>query len=261
MDLSIVLPTFNSKIMAEQNVRQLHNYVSRWSRFFEIIVVDDGSRAEERLEPKDLPSGVRLIQLDKNSGKGAAVRRGMLEATGDVRVFTDIDLPYDLAAIPYAQALIKDKGFPFISGERSHPNSQCSVLAPPFRKITSKLFSKCVTLLIIGGIYDSQCGFKAFSAPLAKALFPLLTIDGFSFDVEIFYLILKYRIVIKRIPVCLMAQEVSTIRLFKHAIPMACQIMSIPFKWYQGKYRSQAMLEFLDQPYWNLPAEDKRVQC
>jgi dolichyl-phosphate beta-glucosyltransferase len=121
---------------------------------------------------------------------------------------------------------------------------------PLHRKIASKIFSKLVTLLVIGGIYDSQCGFKGFSAPLAKALFPLLTIKRFSFDVEIFYLILKYNIVICRIPVRLKDPERSTINLFKHALPMACRIMSIPFKWYGGRYQSEDMRRLWDKPYW-----------
>ncbi|MBF0619273.1 MAG: glycosyltransferase [Candidatus Omnitrophica bacterium] len=254
MDLSIVLPAYNCKNMAERHLRILHDHLAEVFAAFEILVVDDGSRAEERLDPAALPATVRVIQLEKNCGKGAAVCRGMLEAKGAVRIFTDIDLPYELAAIPYAYALIKDKGFHFVAGDRFLPSSKYSNTLPFTRQIASRIFSKFVTLFIIGGIYDSQCGFKAFAAPLAEALFPLLTIKRFSFDVEIYYLLLKYNIVIRRIPVCLHDQERSTVNLLKHSIPMACRIMTIPFKWYSGKYSSGAMRKFLDGPYWEKAA-------
>ncbi len=250
MDLSVVLPVYNSKGMVCRNLVRLKDYLAGWCSSFEIIVVDDGSRMDERILYKDVPSSVRVIQLEKNRGKGAAVREGMLAAEGDVRIFTDADLPYDLAAIKYTFGLIKDKGFHFVAGDRSLPNSQYANALPLCRKIASRMFSKFVTLFVIGGIYDSQCGFKGFSAPLAKALFPLLTIDRFSFDVEIYYLILKYNIVICRIPVRLKDQEMSTINLFKHAFPMACRIMTIPFKWYAGRYVSVSMRALWDKPYW-----------
>lgn len=250
IEVSIVLPKFNSRQLAVDNIRLLHAHLSGWCRSFEIIVVDDGSRPEDRLQARDVPASVRLIQLEKNSGKGAAVRRGMLEAAGEFRFFTDIDLPYDLSAIDYAYSLMKHKGFPFVAGDRTLRSSEYSVEAPLARRLASKVFAKMVTLLIIGGIYDSQCGFKAFTAPLAKALFPLLTIGRFSFDVEIYYLILKYNIVIRRIPVCLRNHEVTTVSLLRYALPMACQIMSIPFKWYAGRYHSDAMWALGDGPYW-----------
>ena len=250
MDISIVLPAYNCVDMARQNVLRLYNYLTGWCSSFEIIVVDDGSRPEERIQSEGLPSIARVVHLDKNEGKGAAVRRGMLEARGDVRIFTDIDLPYHIGAIKYAHSLIRGEGFHFVAGDRTLPNSRYSNDLPLHRKVASRIFSKFITLFVIGGIYDSQCGFKAFSATLAKALFPLLTIDRFSFDVEIYYLVLKYNIVIRRIPVSLQSQESSTVRLSKHAFPMACRIATVPFKWYRGRYRSQAMLEFLERPYW-----------
>lgn len=93
---------------------------------------------------------------------------------------------------------------------------------------------------------------------LAEALFPLLTVNRFSFDVEIYYLLLKYNITIRRIPVCLENQETSSVSLFKHALPMAVRIAGIPMEWHAGRYRSQAMAAFSDRPYWDdhLPGKE-----
>lgn len=244
------MPKFNHKSLSENNVVKLYQYLNEWSDAFEIIVVDDGSLLEERLNLETLPPKTRVIQLAQNTGKGAAIKQGMLEALGEICVFTDIDLPYDLSAIQFAYHLIKDKGLHFVAGDRSLAQSHFVAHAPLYRRIASRIFSKLITLFIIGGIFDSQCGFKAFSAPLAKALFPLLTIKRFSFDVEIYYLMLKYNILIRRIPVRLMNSEMSTINIVKHSFPMAMEVMRIPFNWYTGKYASSQMLTFLDPPYW-----------
>ena len=257
VELSVILPKLNHKSLSEDNIVKLYRYLSDWSDAFEMIVVDDGSRPEERLDPENLPPRARVIQLEQNTGKGAAIKKGMLEAKGEVCVFTDIDLPYDLSAIRFAYHLIKDKSLHFVAGDRSLSQSYFVIRAPLYRRIASRIFSKLITLFVIGGIFDSQCGFKAFSAPLAKALFPLLTIKRFSFDVEIYYLMLKYNILIRRIPVRLMNSEMSTVNIVKHAFPMALEVLRIPFNWHTGKYASSQMLTFLDPPYWEGPARHK----
>ena len=214
-------------------------------------LVDDGSNKNERIEQADLPESVKLLQLDTNRGKGAAVKLGMIEAKGDCRIFTDTDLPYDLSAIEYSYHLIIENKFDFIAGDRTLLNSRYQVELPWIRKAASKFFSKVITLFVIGGIFDSQCGFKAFSGSLAKILFPLLKVNGFAFDVEIYYLLLKYNILIKRIPVRLCNQEGSTINIFKHGFEMIRDILQIPPRWYRKKYFSEQMKTFKAYIYWD----------
>ncbi|NTV28940.1 MAG: hypothetical protein HGA80_02545 [Candidatus Omnitrophica bacterium] len=184
-------------------------------------------------------------------GKGYAVRQGMLKAEGDCCIFTDIDLPYDLTAIPYAFHLIHDIGFDCVAGDRTLHYSSDVASRPLVRKLASKVFSRGIALLVIGGIFDSQCGFKAFSRRLARAIFPLLTINRFSFDVELYYLLLKYNIVIRRIPVHLKHHDVSTVSVVGHFWEMTCEVLAIPFKWHSGKYRSDVLADFyVEDKYW-----------
>lgn len=250
MDISIVLPKLNSKSLAQESLKRLNEYMAGLSLQYEIILVDDGSTEAERLKTTEVPQTVKVIQLERNAGKGAAVIKGMQEAKGDVCIFTDIDLPYDLKAIAYSYGLIKKNAWHCVMGERLHLNSTSQDNAPLARRLASRIFSKLATLFITGGIYDSQCGFKAFSHPLAKALFPLLTIERFSFDVEIYYIILKYRIAFTSIPVKMLKQETSTVSLFRHALPMVLQIMRIPCQWHQGKYASDTMRVLMQPAYW-----------
>lgn len=219
--LSIITPTFNNRKLTLENCFKLDKHLSGLGLPYEMILVDDGSQKEERVRQVELPSACKLIQLDKNMGKGFAVRKGMLAASGACCIYTDIDLPYDLSAIKHSYNLVVKQGFDFVTGDRTLHHSRFEIKQTLLRRITSCIFSKFVTLFVISGIIDSQCGFKVFSGHLANNLFPLLTINRFSFDVEIFYLLLKYNISIKRIPVKLCNTDASTINVLKHAFEMA----------------------------------------
>ncbi|NLE65371.1 MAG: glycosyltransferase [Elusimicrobia bacterium] len=254
MDVSVILPHYNNKELAEKSVRVLSGYLGGCGLSHEIVVVDDGSDPDQRPDMDRTGENIRLVQIEKNRGKGFAVRQGMLAAKGDCCIYTDIDLPYDLTAIPYAVALVRD-GTDFVGGDRALFHSVDGVHRPLMRRFASRVFSKLVALLVIGGIIDSQCGFKAFSRRLVQALFPLLTIDRFSFDVEIYYLLLRYNISMKRIPVRLHHHDVSTVSVFRHFMDMTMGVFSIPLKWHSGRYASERMRDFYPQDrYWEAKA-------
>jgi dolichyl-phosphate beta-glucosyltransferase len=248
--LSVVMGYYNNRDVALKNIVILDGFLSKHFRKYEIILVDDGSAPNQQLVSTEVPSSVCIFRVDKNTGKGNAVKQGMLIAKGDCRIFTDIDLPYNLSAIPYAYKLITMDGFDFVAGDRTLRHSEYHAELPFSRKLASRFFSKCVTLLVIGGIFDSQCGFKAFSGTLASQLFPLVTIKRFSFDVEIYYILLKYNILIKRIPIRLHNHETSTVDILRHAFGMALEVMAIPIKWKLGWYRSKELENFEGECYW-----------
>ena len=217
---------------------------------FEVVVVEDGGRDEERLAPGDLPAGVVLVSFAHNRGKGAAVREGMLRARGRVRVYTDIDLPYDLGAIPYAHRLITERGLHAVFGDRSLRASVLVAPRRPLRRATSRFFKKLVSLFVVSGIGDSQCGFKAFSGALAEDLFPLLTIDRFAFDVEIYYVLLKHDVSIQRIPVRLLDASLSSVSPVLDGLQMAATLWRIPLNHRLGRYRSAGLASLEDHRHW-----------
>lgn len=253
--LSIILPFYNNKALSLRNIGILDKFLRQTGITYEIILVDDGSAAPEAPDEHDLAPSVKLIRSSHNKGKGFAVKQGMLAARGECRIYTDIDLPYDLAAIPYAYDLVVNKKFNFVAGDRTLNHSQFKVELPFLRRIASKIFSKIVTLFVVGGINDSQCGFKAFSGKLSDGLFRILTIDRFGFDVEIYYILLKYNILIKRIPVRLLHADVSSVRVALHAFEMVKEIVKIPLKWRKGAYESGTLRDLESEIYWNDPAK------
>ena len=99
IDLSVIIPTFNARSRAQATVETLQSRLAATRLRWEIVLVDDGSRVEERPDAATVPGGVRVLQIDRNRGKGHAVRSGLAVATGRARIFTDVDLPYGTDSI------------------------------------------------------------------------------------------------------------------------------------------------------------------
>jgi dolichyl-phosphate beta-glucosyltransferase len=251
--ISLVVPTFNNKTLTLANMHALDAYLSRHFHDYEIILVEDGSLPSEAVDPRDLPSSASFIRLERNYGKGRAIREGMKATRGDCCLFTDIDLPYDLEAIPFAYELIAGKGLNIVVGDRTLSDSIAQTRNPWFRRAMSRLFSKFVTLFIIGNVFDFQCGFKAFSGRLAHDLFPLIKIDRFGFDVEIFYLLLKNNIMIKKIPVRLRNAGASTVAPLLHGLQMIMTTLKVVIDFKKGRYDCSRLLRLENIRYWELP--------
>ncbi|MBS1122552.1 MAG: hypothetical protein H6Q90_4780 [Deltaproteobacteria bacterium] len=188
VDLSIVVPAYNEEHRISPTLDRLHAFLAAQPLRYEILVVDDGS--------KDNTCGVveqamgrianlRLVRQVPNRGKGAAVRRGMLAARGQIRVMCDADcsmppeqLPRLLAPIIACQASIS-------IGSRYAEGSKSDIKQPFYRILWSRLANKVIQRSLVPGVRDTQCGFKAFTAEVARDLFARARIDGWAFDLEI----------------------------------------------------------------------------
>ena len=239
-ELSVVLPCYRSADLAVASVYRLDDYFRKTGHSAEIIVVDDGGGDFAR-EPWDPSLNARLVRLPRNRGKGAAVAAGMRSASGHVRVFTDVDLPYDLELLPVIVSYIRDYGFHLVVGDRTLPDSLYLTDLSFWRRLASGLFSQFVGRLVTGGFFDTQCGLKGMRGDIADELFTLQRLERFSFDVELVYLALKHKLDIKRIPVQLRNNETSTVRLLRDASQAVLDVFRI--KWYQlrGRYASPAL--------------------
>jgi len=239
-EVSVVLPCYRSAPLAVASVHRLDAFFRGIGMSHEIIVVDDGA-GDFPTQPWDSVLNARLLRLPRNRGKGAAVATGMRSATGSVRVFTDVDLPYDLDLIPVIVGYIRDYGFHVVIGDRTLPDSVYLSDLSIQRRLASGLFSQFVGRLVTGGFFDTQCGLKGMRGDIADELFKLQRLERFSFDVELVYLALKHKLDIKRIPVQLRNNETSTVRLVRDASQAVVDVFRI--KWYQlrGKYRSEVL--------------------
>ena len=242
--LSVVLPCYKAADLARKSVMRLTHALAGRVPSYEIIVVDDGVGDCEPML-RDLPTGpggqVHVITLPENRGKGGAVAAGMKSASGLVRVFTDIDIPYGTTPIMLVESLIRSRGFHMVIGDRTFPQSRYETELSFGRRIASAVFSKITATLVTGGFFDTQCGLKGFRGDVAEALFGLQTVERFAFDVELIYLALTYGLEIKRIPVMLERNTTSSVRLGRDALQTLIDVTRIKIHQLRGDYESTAL--------------------
>jgi len=186
VDLSIIVPAYNEEHRIPPTLERLHQFLQTQPLRYEIIVVDDGSKDDTCgvVLRCGLPD-VRLVRQLPNKGKGAAVRRGMLAARGQIRVMCDADgsmppeqLPKLLAPIVACKASIS-------IGSRYADGAKTDVKQPFYRVLWSRLANRVIQRSLVPGVRDTQCGFKAFTAEAALDLFRVTRIDGWAFDLEV----------------------------------------------------------------------------
>jgi dolichyl-phosphate beta-glucosyltransferase len=258
LDLSFIVPVFNGALFIKTSAVKLDDYLSRCQGLtYEIIFVDDGSSdgTAQALQELHIPH-CRVIRLEVNQGKFAAIICGMSSASGTCRIFTDADLPYDLDAIPYLINLVTERRLHIVIGDRTLVDSEYNQRLPPLRAVVTSLFTVFVRVLVVSGLSDTQCGLKAFRGDVATHLFPLLQDRGFSGDVELLYIALKYNLEIKRIPVRLRRAGPSTVSVFRDGLQMLYRIAGLRKAWRRGKYHSEALMDISRQCYWEASRDD-----
>jgi dolichyl-phosphate beta-glucosyltransferase len=242
-EISVVLPCYRSAGLARSSADRLARFLGETFASYEVVVVDDGGGDFDASWPEEGP--VRLIRLPVNRGKGAAVRAGMLASRGRVRVFTDVDLPFDLEPIVASSRFIAERGFHLAVGDRTLPGSSYALDVGWRRRLASGVFSKLVGVFVTGGFFDTQCGFKAFRGDVAQELFGLSRIDRFAFDVELLYVALRYRMDIKRISVQLRNNDTSAVRLLRDSLRMLLDVGRIRLFAWRGAYRCPALAQIV----------------
>jgi dolichyl-phosphate beta-glucosyltransferase len=241
--LSVVLPCYRAAPVAVRTIDVLSGYLDSAVPSWEIIVVDDGG--------DDFPPGfpereaIQLISHPHNLGKGAAVRTGMLAATGQVRVFTDVDMPYDRELVPLMADYITRSGFHLVIGDRRLPGSRYAEATTLSRRVLSSVASQVVGSLVTGGFFDTQCGIKALRGDIADALFRMVRTPRFAFDIEVVYLALKHGLDVKRVPVRLRRNLSSSVRPVRDAARSAIDILLIKQRQMSGAYRSEQLERIL----------------
>jgi dolichyl-phosphate beta-glucosyltransferase len=186
MYLSVVIPAFNESSRIADTVIDIHSYLKCQYFTSEIIVVNDGSSDDTSDVVSHLSGHIpslRLIECNENRGKGRAIREGMLQARGSIRLFTDAD---NSARIDQIEKLLPHlkKDYHIVIGSRARKDSHITVRQPWYRVVLGKLGNKLVQLLAVPGIKDTQCGFKIFTCLAVEQIFPRMTIDGWGFDIE-----------------------------------------------------------------------------
>jgi glycosyltransferase involved in cell wall biosynthesis len=249
--VSIVVPVLNGERYIRDNVRTLADWLAKQPGEREIVIVDDGSRdgtwneVERALDDghNGHSGGVvrRALRNPENRGKGHAVRRGLLAARGTHRAFVDADLTYpvdNLGAIFEALA----RGADVAIGSRVRPGSRYVMAPAVFRRLYTRhamgrVFNWVTRKTLLGDVFDTQAGLKGMSARAAERILPLLTLDRFSFDVELLYLARRHRLRVEEVPVtCVWCDEPSTLELAGDGLSMLLDLARIRWRAANGHY-------------------------
>ncbi len=207
MDVSIVIPAFNEAAKIGRDVEEAAFFLKANGFDGEIIVVDDGSSDGTGVEAERAKVSASIhrtvLRMEGNSGKGAAVRRGVLESRGDVVLYADSG-----TCIPYANALsvikrIAAGDLDIGLASRRHPDTVIRRDRPLRRRIISKIFHLAAVRIarMPHWITDSQCGFKVYKGAAARELFSGLVIPGFLFELEIILKALRRGLRVEEFPV------------------------------------------------------------
>jgi len=205
--LTLVLPAYNEAARLPDALDELFGYLGRSGPAraggrpasdlgeWDVLVVDDGSTdataaiVEARPEAhRDAQGGPRLRVLRiPHGGKGAAVRAGVLAATGDLVVFADSDMATPPDQIPLLTRALVDHDIAL--GSRVQPDgSDRRASQPLYRRVLGKVFHTLAALWVTGPVPDSQCGFKGFRRDVGQDLFARQRITSIVFDAEVIHL-------------------------------------------------------------------------
>lgn len=222
---SVVIPAYNEARRLPAYLDEVVAHLEGRGEPYEVVVVDDGSTdgTPEVVEARHHPS-VRVLRLSRNSGKGAAVRAGMLAARGAYRLFADADGATPIAEMKRLEPALT-AGADVVIGSRVLVDPAVAIVTRPHRVRAGRVFNWLVARLGLRGIADSQCGFKAFTGPAADRLFGGLRTRGFGFDVELLLSAqaAEYRVV--EVAVNWADQEGSKVGVLRHGPGMLWQIV------------------------------------
>lgn len=238
--LSVIIPAYNEENRLSRTLEKVLTYLQAQSFRSEIMVVDNASqdntyliaeRFGEEYNSVDLP--IHVLQ-EPQQGKGNAVKRGMLAASGEYRFMCDADLSMPVTEINrFLPPMLEDIDIAIAS--REAPGA-VRYNEPVYRHMVGRVFNTLIRVLVLPELNDTQCGFKCFGGSVAEDLFPHMTITGWSFDVEILFIAKQRGCRIVEIPIPWYFNPHSHISVARDSFQMAIDIFKIRLNDQKNRY-------------------------
>lgn len=234
--LSLVIPAYFEEDGIAATVERVEAELGhlRDEGGFELIVVDDGSTDATAARARAAGADT-VVALERNLGKGGAVRAGMMAARGRTVAFTDADLSY---APSQVLGLLEEieSGWDVVVGSRKHTETRTLVTARRLREVGGRVVNALTSAVLLGQYRDTQCGLKAFRSDVARLIFRHTRIDGFAFDIEVFHLVERYRLTLKEVPVELTNSTRSTVNIVRDTARLVRDVFRIRAVAHTGGY-------------------------
>ncbi len=232
MQLSLVIPCYNESSRIHLMMDGLKEFDAKFNQPYEVIIVDDGSKDDsvakmEALltsEFSGLKSKITIIS-QANSGKGGALQTGVSKASGSYVLTLDTDMSARPTQILEWMKLEKNlfKKNEIFIGNRTDKRSK--IEAEALRKFTGSIFNFIVQLLTPLNVNDTQCGFKLYPTPLAKAIFGQMKTTGWAHDVEVLFKAHLLGIKINEMPLEWKNIDNSKVNVWTDSIKMLVQVL------------------------------------
>jgi len=234
--LSIVIPAYNEEQRLPETLQVIHAFLKKQTYKAEVLVVENGSNdrtlALVQKFNRKMPE-VRALHCDQR-GKGLAVVQGMLAASGEYRFICDVDLSMPIEEVnKFLPPLLKDGAVAIAS--REAPGAK-RFNEPEYRHIIGRVFNLMVRLIVLPGLQDTQCGFKCFRADVVEKVFPRMTMQGWTFDVEALVIArhLGYQII--EVPIPWYYNPKSKVKVLRDSFSMARDLITIRWNVLHGIY-------------------------
>jgi dolichyl-phosphate beta-glucosyltransferase len=200
--LSVIVPAYNESKRLPLTLIDLDKHLQKAPFDYEIIVVDNNSKDATKEIAQRFSSIIKNLKVIecRTQGKGAAVKKGMLNAEGQVRLFSDADNSVSVDQFLKMQHFFRE-GYDVVIGSRDVEGAKMEPPQKWYRVLLGNLGNIFIQIMLLRGIKDTQCGFKAFTEKATSKIFPLVSIVGWGFDVEVLALAKKSGFKIKEVPV------------------------------------------------------------
>jgi dolichyl-phosphate beta-glucosyltransferase len=235
--LSIIIPAHNEEKRLAVSLEKVIHFLQKQKYRSELIVVENGStdRTFEIANRFSKKINNYVVLKENASGKGLAVRKGMLAAKGKYRFICDADLSMPIEEVNrFLPPLLNDFDVAIASREAK---GAVRYGEPAYRHVIGRVFNGFVKMIALPGLNDTQCGFKCFRADVAEQVFPLQRMNGWSFDVEILYIARAKGYRVTEVAIPWYYNPGSRVRLLKDSFNMALDLLAIRRNARKGFYK------------------------
>ena len=229
-ELSVIIPAYNEERRLTPALFSMISFLDSYLSSYEVLVVDDGStdatkrvvKSFEKIRPE-----IKLISLNKNYGKGQAVKTGMLSASGKYLLLADADGATPIEEVEKLFAVLQTTQAEVAIGSRALNSNSNDVENSKYRALLSSTFNLVVSTFLLSDFRDTQCGFKLFNQNSAKFLFDKQECPGFGFDLEILYMAKKAGIAVSEVSIKWCSQPGSKVNVVRDSLKMLRDMLLI----------------------------------
>ena len=241
--LSVIIPAYNEENRITKTLEAILGYLQKQDCAWEVLVISDGSKdntagAVNNFQQQNSGANIRMINNKENRGKGAVVSQGMLSAKGKIRLFTDAD---NSTAVDHFDKMKPyfEQGYRVVIGSRDPKDAKGAKQAVEqvwHKRLLGNMGNLVIQILAVPGIWDTQCGFKAFEKEAAEKIFSQTTINRWGFDFEALAIARFLGYKIAKIPLYWVNDPHSNVK-FKDYFKTFFEAVKVRFNLIKGVYK------------------------